>query len=288
MAPACQIRARACQILPGHLGVWRTLTGVAPSILSVARRGLDLMGEVVRLTPGPAPSRAASQRATSPASPPRSHPVAPTDGQRSPWNQAIVGQFDEAGLFERCDDGIEVAVEQGDEVVVRDVAGGDHQQAPGRPTVLGIGQAGDLAVGRPVGLVQLGGVGGVVAGRRQTAGQSNGKLGVDEELHAVPSGTTRRIPVARAPNSRAASRVVTLEVRVVGDHILDRHAGGQQLEEVLDRVAQPPDGRLAVADRGVGRDPVEPRHRKEAYPSPVAGSHITGSPPGGWRGRDGP
>ena len=47
--PACQIRARTCQIFPGHLGSgghWRA----SPSTLPAPGRNLDLVSEVVRRT----------------------------------------------------------------------------------------------------------------------------------------------------------------------------------------------------------------------------------------------
>jgi hypothetical protein len=46
---------------------------------------------------------------------------------------------------------------------------------------------------------------------------------------------------------------------MVFDDLVDGHAGGEQLEEVLDRVAQAAHCRLPVADRRVGGDPIEPR-----------------------------
>ncbi|MEO7194941.1 MAG: hypothetical protein ABIZ05_08980 [Pseudonocardiaceae bacterium] len=46
-------------------------------------------------------------------------------------------------------------------------------------------------------------------------------------------------------------QIVTLEIRVVGEDVLDRHARGQQLEQVLDGVSKTSNGRLAVTHRRV-------------------------------------
>jgi len=54
--------------------------------------------------------------------------------------------------------------------------------------------------------------------------------------------------------------VVALKVRIVGEDLVDRHAGGEQLQHAIDRVAQPSDRRLPVADGWVGCDAVEPGH----------------------------
>lgn len=108
------------------------------------------------------------------------------------------------------------------QVGVTYVPGGhDEQAARGRPqevavaevsilrdddAVGGVGRLGDVGVHCAVAVRQLGRVNHIVPGGGELAGQSNGKLSVDEELHAAPSGTTRRIPEASAPNSSAANR----------------------------------------------------------------------------------
>ena len=51
-----------------------------------------------------------------------------------------------------------------------------------------------------------------------------------------------------------------LEVRIIGEHVLDRHARGQELEEVLDGVSQTTNRRLAVTDRRVRHDAIQPGH----------------------------
>ncbi len=55
------------------------------------------------------------------------------------------------------------------------------------------------------------------------------------------------LPVA----TTSSEQIVTIEIRVVVEHLVDRHARGQQLQEVLDRIAQTPHRRLTVADRRV-------------------------------------
>lgn len=61
-------------------------------------------------------------------------------------------------------------------------------------------------VGGVVTVRQLGGVQHVVTGAAQLSGESLRQLRVDQESHAVLSGTTRPRPAASAPNSRAARR----------------------------------------------------------------------------------
>jgi hypothetical protein len=45
-----------------------------------------------------------------------------------------------------------------------------------------------------------------------------------------------------------------LQVRVVGEQLVDRHTGREQLKQILDCVAQPSDRRLAVADGWIRRN----------------------------------
>ena len=71
--------------------------------------------------------------------------------------------------------------------------------------VLGVGEPGDLRIGRAVLPRKIQGVDRAVTGLVQMACEPSWKLYVDEELHAAPSGT-RRMPAVLAPNSRAASR----------------------------------------------------------------------------------
>jgi hypothetical protein len=80
------------------------------------------------------------------------------------------------------------------------------------------------------------------------------------------SGTSRRGQRDHAPSRRASTElkrsqdVVALQVRVVGEDLVDCHARGEQLQHALNRVAQPSDRRLPVADGWVGRDAVESGH----------------------------
>src|SRR5699024_11755277 len=62
----------------------------------------------------------------------------------------------------------------------------------------------DFGVWRAVVIWQLRCVQRIVPGVIEVTCKSCGKLGVDEEFHAAPSGTTRCPPAVRAPNSSAA------------------------------------------------------------------------------------
>jgi hypothetical protein len=58
--------------------------------------------------------------------------------------------------------------------------------------VLVVGQIGEGGVGGPVPFWKLRGVDAVVTGACEQPGELGRQLGVDDELHAAPSGTTRR------------------------------------------------------------------------------------------------
>lgn len=64
----------------------------------------------------------------------------------------------------------------------------------------------------------------------------------------------------RARELECGEEVVTLEVWVVGEHLLNRHACRQNLQQGLDRIAQTSHRRLAVADRRVGRNALQTGH----------------------------
>ena len=69
--------------------------------------------------------------------------------------------------------------------------------------ILGVCVLRDLAVGRTIPMGEPGRVHGIVPCSVQELAEPGRQLGVDQELHAADSGTTRP-PAARAPNSRAA------------------------------------------------------------------------------------
>ena len=92
------------------------------------------------------------------------------------------------------------------------------------------------------------GVDGVVAGVGELSGEAGGVLCVDEELHRVVSGTWRMRRGARA-EFECGEKVVAFEIGVVVEDFLDRHASGEELEEVLDGIAQAADGRLTMTDQ---------------------------------------
>jgi hypothetical protein len=128
--------------------------------------------------------------------------------------------LDELGPAERGDDGVEVELEQREEGVVRDVPRRNDEQLPRRPreqvpisevlilrdhyASVGVSPLRDLVVGRPVSVSQLDRMNRVVPRSVQERREPGRQLRVDQELHAADSGTTRRRPAARTPNSNAA------------------------------------------------------------------------------------
>ena len=83
---------------------------------------------------------------------------------------------------------------------------------------------------------------GPVLGRRRSLGA--------ERHHQAPRG--------QRPELKGSQEIVTFEIRMVLDDLLDAHARRQELQEVLDGVAQPSHRGLTVTDRRVGRDAVQP------------------------------
>jgi len=74
-----------------------------------------------------------------------------------------------------------------------------------------------------------------------------------ERDHPAPAGNERT-------ELQRGEEVVTLQVRIVGEHLVDRHTGRQELQQALDGVTQTPDRRLTMTDRWVRRDAIQPRH----------------------------
>lgn len=117
-------------------------------------------------------------------------------------------KFYESRATQRIDDRFEVPGEKREEIPIRDVPGGNNKQAARRPTkqvtvtkipvlchqhaIRFVGYSCDTAVRRPIPRRQLRGVDGIVARRFEQMGEPQRQLGVDEEVHAAPSGTTRR------------------------------------------------------------------------------------------------
>lgn len=102
------------------------------------------------------------------------------------------------------------------------------------------------------------------AGRRALLGSGTPRGG---PAAARRSGTSRCGQRHHAAAPRRASTelqrgkdVLALQVRVISEQLVDRHARRQQLEQILDGVAQPPDRRLPVADRGIRRNALKPGH----------------------------
>jgi len=101
-------------------------------------------------------------------------------------------------------------------------------------------------------------------GRTRTTGESPSR----GQRHNAAAGRA-------GPELQRREDVVALQVRIVGEHFVDRHARRQQLEHALNGVAQPSDRRLAMADRGVGCDALEPGH-VENDSSPEGGQRAVG------------
>ena len=71
--------------------------------------------------------------------------------------------------------------------------------------------------------------------------------------------------------------VATLEIGMVPDNLVDAHPRCQ-LQQALDRVAQPAHRRLAMANRRVGGEPVQPRHTSDRTASSRHGALSQGLP----------
>lgn len=101
----------------------------------------------------------------------------------------------------------EIVREQREQVPVADIPGGNHKQPPRCPAkqmavtevtilrdnhpIFSIRQRSERRIGRPVPLGKLRSMNRVVTGRAQETGQPRRQLGVDQKLHAAPSGTRR-------------------------------------------------------------------------------------------------
>lgn len=57
-----------------------------------------------------------------------------------------------------------------------------------------------------------------------------------------------------------SQQILALQVRVVNEHVLDRHPSRKQLQQPLDRVSQAAYHRLAVTHRRINGDPLQEGH----------------------------
>ena len=105
-----------------------------------------------------------------------------------------------------------------------------------------------------------------MAGLLQEPGESSRKLGVDEELHAAPSGTHPAAAGRECPELQGGQQIVALEVGIILQYVIDRHARRQQLQQAFHRIPQPAHRRLTVADRWVRRDPRQSGHEPTVPP----------------------
>lgn len=135
-------------------------------------------------------------------------------------HEVVRTEFYKRRLAKCIDDGSEVGREQAEKIVVGDVAGGDDEESgwgsaqevaiaeisvlAHNDAVLRVSTPGDLLVGGPVAVGEVGGVHYVMTSDCEMASEPNGKLGVDEQLHPARSGMTWRAPAVSAPYSNAA------------------------------------------------------------------------------------
>lgn len=89
-------------------------------------------------------------------------------------------------------------------------------------------------------------------------GHSPRQMGIHEESHG-PTGCSRRVWVRRARIGQDRAEVVAFEVLIVGEDLIECHAGTEELQDRLDRATQTTHARLAVTHSGVDRDPREKR-----------------------------
>ena len=69
---------------------------------------------------------------------------------------------------------------------------------------LSVGSPGDLPIGSPVAVGEVGGVQDVVTSGGEMSSEPSRKLSVDEKFHPARSGMTWRAPAVSAPYSNAA------------------------------------------------------------------------------------
>jgi hypothetical protein len=75
-----------------------------------------------------------------------------------------------------------------------------------------------------------------------------------------PSQRNPPVPDRERPVLEGSQNVIPLEIGIVGQDLIDRHAPGQELQDVGYRVPQPANHRLAVTDLRVRSDSVETGH----------------------------
>jgi hypothetical protein len=179
-------------------------------------------------------------------------------------------ELDQVRVLQGSDDRVNVVFEELHEFLVADVAGGDDEELLGSAayevvvsevvvlrdddSVVGIGSAGDLRVRCPVGPARSS----VWIASWPTSGRRRAELGA-ERRSGTSRSAERDMPVAGRLRSEleCCEQILAFEVGVVLKDLVDRHPAREQLEKRLDRIAQPPKRRLAVADGGVHGDAIE-------------------------------
>src|SRR5665811_795822 len=68
---------------------------------------------------------------------------------------------------------------------------------------------------------------------------------------------------------KRGEEVVPLKVRVVRENLVNRHPGREEFQKHLDRVPQPADRRLPMADLRISGDAVEASHDSRIPPEPI-------------------
>ena len=86
-------------------------------------------------------------------------------------------------------------------------------------------------------------------------------------------------PRGQRTELQGSQEIVTLQVWVVGKHLLDRHTRRQQLEQTRHGIPQTSHRRLAVAQRRVRGDAIESGH-VSIIASPLRCMRQTGLVPG--------
>ena len=121
-------------------------------------------------------------------------------------------------------------------------------------TALAVGDGCDLIITRSISLRQVAGVYGLMAGGDEVGDQPGGKLCIHQKLsshhplNALDCGKPGSKRIGR-------TKIVRLDIRIVGDNLVSRHAPAEQLEQHRNRISKSTNTWLAVADGRVNRDP---------------------------------
>ena len=137
-------------------------------------------------------------------------------------DQELRPQLDKVRILESARGGTKMDLEQLQQGVIADVPSSHDEQLPRRTLqempvakvailrdhhpILRVRHLHNLGVSGRVTVREVAGVDGLMTSMVQQKGEPRGQLGIDQELHALPSGMSGCPPAVNAPNSNAARR----------------------------------------------------------------------------------